>query len=866
MNRIRITCLIAPLLPIVAAVAGPPAERDGTSRHAQSLEARDGLPSVIRIARSDDGLSFSDSGKLFLRDAAAPGLIRLPNGHLIAVFDYLRGPSGKQAAVMGVSRSTDGGKSWSRPMPLRLSSPRGGPIRGRHGELVPLTAGWFRLYFTTDPEPARGSRERQSDGAVIIRSAVTRDGLRYQLDDLVHARLTDAADGHSTAILIEEQVHLFATLMSDSASDHRDRSLTRHLVSDDGRRFRPVGHESPADIEFIGSIVQIGERLRAYVSDSGGVRSLVSENGIDWTLEAGVRVVGCSDPAVIACADGGYLMLYVDDGRSASEDASNDSTELVFVDESQTGGWNVAEIDGESVPDTDPDGESVDRASDASQSDLLIALTSGEHSEQSVPLVISLLTPTDSPAADESVSMDESVSQEATLLKIAPVRPMQFDEELQVPLPNFATRVDYVEWIRTHSGTPSDNAYAFYDEIIPSVFDPWEWPTPNNMFYDRSFVGPPAPWNPTDHPGWEASSHEYEPLRKIYAEAARHESYANPVTFMPDAEEDPDDGRPLLIEMLLPSLASHRQMAKVNLAHSWRADDKGKVSTERMLEAWETTLRSASHLNQGTTLIEHLVATAEQNVVQTNARWALSHGVFSDDELEEALDTLMEFDRGIDDPTHWIQGEYAALMDALQYIFTPADADGQPKLNRERVELIADIGYVDFGHLMELGPEDAWESIDAFGEHFRELARLMRTGYPEVRTADIARLDERNMDRTPMTRLMLPGLSRIHKLRARNEAGRRATQLSYALHIFEAQHGRWPDSLDELPSEYGDRMRTDPFTDRDFGYRVTEKGPIVYSLSENGRDDGGIHSPHWDDGVDEGGSDDFIFWPPQEKR
>ena len=60
-------------------------------------------------------------------------------------------------------------------------------------------------------------------------------------------------------------------------------------------------------------------------------------------------------------------------------------------------------------------------------------------------------------------------------------------------------------------------------------------------------------------------------------------------------------------------------------------------------------------------------------------------------------------------------------------------------------------------------------------------------------------------------------------------------------------------------------MRTDPFTDREFGYRVTEKGPIVYSQSENARDDGGVHSPRWGDDVDETGSDDYIFWPPQEK-
>jgi hypothetical protein len=60
-------------------------------------------------------------------------------------------------------------------------------------------------------------------------------------------------------------------------------------------------------------------------------------------------------------------------------------------------------------------------------------------------------------------------------------------------------------------------------------------------------------------------------------------------------------------------------------------------------------------------------------------------------------------------------------------------------------------------------------------------------------------------------------------------------------------------------------MRTDPFTGSDFGYRVGDSGPTIYSRSENGRDDGGVHSPTWDDGsAASEASDDFVFWPPQE--
>ena len=63
---------------------------------------------------------------------------------------------------------------------------------------------------------------------------------------------------------IQERAHLFATMISEGESSNRIESITRHLVSDDGRRFRPVAHEPLGTLEFIGSIVQISERLRAY--------------------------------------------------------------------------------------------------------------------------------------------------------------------------------------------------------------------------------------------------------------------------------------------------------------------------------------------------------------------------------------------------------------------------------------------------------------------------------------------------------------------------------------------------------------------------------------------------------------------------
>ena len=58
-----------------------------------------------------------------------------------------------------------------------------------------------------------------------------------------------------------------------------------------------------------------------------------------------------------------------------------------------------------------------------------------------------------------------------------------------------------------------------------------------------------------------------------------------------------------------------------------------------------------------------------------------------------------------------------------------------------------------------------------------------------------------------------------------------------------------------------DGVRTDPFTGSDFGYRLTDDGPTIYSREDNGVDDGGIHNPdRRNKKID---SDDYVFWPPR---
>ncbi|UCG15516.1 MAG: hypothetical protein JSV19_09505, partial [Phycisphaerales bacterium] len=342
-----------------------------------------------------------------------------------------------------------------------------------------------------------------------------------------------------------------------------------------------------------------------------------------------------------------------------------------------------------------------------------------------------------------------------------------------------------------------------------------------------------------------------------------------PPYFQPPHGEQERQHEPLLIELRLPALSAHRQLAKATLADAWRLED-GRVSSERMLDAWETVSRSAAHVGQGATLIEQLVSTAQRALVQQSARRALEQNVFSDQELETALDVLMEYDRDTSDPGLGSRGEYAMCMDLTQFLFFPEDGSSEPALNRDRLDYLTEsvlgemLSQDTIDAMSAMGPDDIWATVDAFDGHYREVAAQMRIGYPDVRADDIDATHERYRHTNAVTELLTCSISKAHQIRARAEASRRATQLSYATHLFKARHGRWPESLDELPARHRHPVRTDPFTGRDFGYRLSDDGPTIYSLSENGLDDGGVHSFRWDSEItNDAGSDDYVFWPPQ---
>lgn len=811
---------------------------------------------AIQVARSEDGQQFESTGEVFARAASRPSMVRLPAGDLLAIFECPQPTDqnlgDKTQPVLFASRSKDDGKTWLAARPVNLRG-LGKDERVASADLLVMPSGLVRMYFSVEQERDRAAARTST----FIGSAVTRDGVEFVADRQVRIACPEMRSARVCSYAAEKQIVLLVTEDRDGPENKtRSGDRIQQFVSRDGRAFLKPDQARLAGK--IGHVLQVdAHHWRMYLAGDGLIRSRMSNDGTRWRDESGICLRTGFDPAVAVTSDKRFVMLFC---SPMSADLAKAPQLAEVVNSGQLSEASAATSNGSGLPAATseqasqgtaapPQGSQAPPSNNPSQ-----GITSNDRDAGWDAFA---------PAGYES-ELGSDWSDSGARLTDSSTSP---GSDL-APLPDFTQKFDYVDWYARNCIVPDDeNAYYSYEPFLDDVktrADQFK-----NMFNGEQSFWPPVPWNPTDHPEWENSYQTTQDLMQQYLSAGQDtRSFSSPLQF--GGNSDPNNR--LLIEYLLPSLASMRSSCKQTLGAGWRATD-GQIPPEQMRGALEAVMGNVGHLQQGPTLIENLVGVAERTLAEDNARWALYRGVFnSPDELQATLQMLQEKDVADPDPGNWVRGEHAMAMDTIQYIFE-ASAPGEDAATRsERMS-----------HLLELfaGPNPNQEQEQLAGiaqmsaDEAQAAAQEMTGYYQQVRDfyqqefpyASAGRFHSVAVDlanRNKIAGLMLPSLTRAGALARRSEASRRATQLTYSVELFKTQNGRYPASLDELPSDQVQQVRTDPYSGQDFVYRLTESGPTIYSLSENGRDDGGVHSRRWGDEKQEQESDDYVFWPPQE--
>ncbi|OQB35679.1 MAG: hypothetical protein BWY09_02206 [Candidatus Hydrogenedentes bacterium ADurb.Bin179] len=91
-----------------------------------------------------------------------------------------------------------------------------------------------------------------------------------------------------------------------------------------------------------------------------------------------------------------------------------------------------------------------------------------------------------------------------------------------------------------------------------------------------------------------------------------------------------------------------------------------------------------------------------------------------------------------------------------------------------------------------------------------------------------------------LSNILLPSLNHFFQYTAEHEAGITQGILTVSLERYRLAHGAPPDRLDTLIPHYLDAMPMDPFSQQPFHYRREGDGYMLYSVSANGIDDGGV--------------------------
>jgi len=414
-----------------------------------------------------------------------------------------------------------------------------------------------------------------------------------------------------------------------------------------------------------------------------------------------------------------------------------------------------------------------------------------------------------------------------------------------VPMPNPADPVDYVAWVNEMSVTDEPSAapllQAAMDKVVPFEGD--------ENLYRAAENGDPVALSSPEIVAWlEANRDAIQQFR----DATQYEHRGFP---MHSKGGD-------LIGILLPHLGQMRHLAKATVMEARRAELEGRPA--EAMDRYLDTFVSGAQVSFGPTIIESLVGSA----IQAHSADALLDSfagpaanqidyVQLAERIEDSYPTLRPAAQSF-------QGERAFMMDVLQrlYTFDPETKTyfvGQKGIeyynsfefsdgDRPDASFVDELNAIGFAGALEQANRHYDAMTEAFQSPYQEGAQTMRALDESVASGEASR--------NPLMQAMMPALSRYYALHTRAETNRRATILAANIMAYRQEHGTYPDSLDA----FGDRQFVvDPFTDQRFAYRRDGDSFVLYSLSENGVDDGGVH----DGRVRE---NDLRYWPRPEDK
>ena len=221
--------------------------------------------------------------------AGVSSVTRVETGELLAAFQWFPQDNPASFGRIALSRSTDGGATWSPPVTPLITGLAADDRAPFDPTLVALADGRIRMYFTMNKLTA---------GIPRIGSAISNDGVQFALE---------AGDRFAVAgeMVIDCAVaQLNGTWQLISPIQGADGAAYRATSSNGLYFVRQADLVGPSTNRWLGAMIQIPKGVRFYGSSNSGIWSARTTNGSTWTLDATPTGVAGADPGVAVLPDG----------------------------------------------------------------------------------------------------------------------------------------------------------------------------------------------------------------------------------------------------------------------------------------------------------------------------------------------------------------------------------------------------------------------------------------------------------------------------------------------------------------------------------------------------------------------------------
>ena len=313
-----------------------------------------------------------------------------------------------------------------------------------------------------------------------------------------------------------------------------------------------------------------------------------------------------------------------------------------------------------------------------------------------------------------------------------------------------------------------------------------------------------------------------------------------------------DRERESLVAMLLPGVQGVREAGR-----SLPARAMWHLGEDRPDEAWKDLLavhRIGRLTAQGQTLVEQLVGIAIDGLAREGTLTLLDQGRLTVEQARQIqgdLASLPNFN-GMADSLDSM--ERLSYVDLVTQIGARKNRDMMPMLGmaEERLNLVHALS-VDWNVVLRKGNEfydrlaaaarlpDRTARRQAYAQIDNDLQQLAEDVHnPASLAAGVISPGRRSeLAAAMMLSLFLPAVHAATDAQDRANTQLELLRLAAALAVYRAQHGTYPNKLDELVPAVLPELPVDLYNAQKYLYKRTDDGYLLYSTGVNGVDDGG---------------------------